>query len=360
LQLLYDNGVGTLPALIKKLRAEKNLPDTELKTLIESEEDAQELFENADAVRREYYGTDVYIRGLIEFTNYCKNNCYYCGIRAENKNLERYRLTKEEILSCCAEGHELGFRTFVLQGGEDPYYSDELICEIVSQIKKSYPGCAVTLSIGEKSYESYKAYREAGADRYLLRHETANEEHYSLLHPESMSLKNRKECLWNLKKLGYQVGSGFMVGSPYQTTAFLIEDLRFLQELRPDMVGIGPYITHNNTPFREYKSGELSATLKLIAILRLMFPNILLPSTTALGTIDSKGRELGLAAGANVVMPNLSPVKYRKQYALYDNKICTGEEAAECKFCLERRVISAGYKIVSNIGHVKSLRNNAF
>jgi biotin synthase len=331
----------------------KDFSDAELKTLIEDGNDEQELFKKADAVRREYYGTDVYIRGLIEFTNYCRNNCYYCGIRKDNYQVERYRLTKEEILSCCAEGYELGFRTYVLQGGEDPYYSDDLLCEIISQIKKLYGDCAVTLSIGEKPYDSYKLYREAGADRYLLRHETADAEHYRLLHPESMSLENRKKCLWNLKELGYQTGSGFMVGSPFQTTSHLIEDLRFLQELQPDMIGIGPYITHNGTPFRDHKSGDLRVCLRLIAVLRLMFPNALLPATTALGTIDPMGRELGLSAGANVVMPNLSPVKYRKQYELYDHKICTGEEAAECRGCLERRVVSAGYKIVTDIGHVK-------
>jgi len=338
--------------LVEQLYKYKDLPDTDLKILIENNEYDQELFKKADGVRREYYGTDVYIRGLIEFTNYCKNDCYYCGIRKSNTTAERYRLSKEEILSCCKNGYELGFRTFVLQGGEDPYYSDELIIEIVSEIKKLHTDCAVTLSFGEKSQDTYKAWFDAGADRYLLRHETANNEHYRILHPDSLSLENRKNCLWNLKKIGYQTGAGFMVGSPYQTTEHLIEDLRFLQELQPEMIGIGPYISHQDTPLRDNKSGDLQLCLRLLAILRLIFPSALIPATTALGTVDPKGRELGLKAGANVVMPNLSPVKVRKQYQLYDNKICTNEEAAECRMCLENRVISAGYKIVTHIGHV--------
>ncbi|MDD6275470.1 MAG: [FeFe] hydrogenase H-cluster radical SAM maturase HydE [Clostridia bacterium] len=339
--------------LIQKLAESGNLTDCELKALLQSEDDDSQLFKAADKVRREVYSDEVYIRGLIEFTNYCKNNCYYCGIRCSNKNAVRYRLDREDILECCREGYRLGFRTFVLQGGEDPYYTDEIICDIVSSIRELYPDCAITLSIGEKPKASYKAYFDAGANRYLLRHETANEEHYGKLHPASMSLKNRKQCLYNLKDIGYQVGSGFMVGSPYQTVDNLIQDLRFLQDLQPDMIGIGPYITHKDTPFAEYENGSLAMTLRLISILRLMFPYALIPSTTALGTIDTQGRELGLKAGANVVMPNLSPVKVRKLYSLYENKICTGEEAAQCRGCLERRVESAGYRIVTAIGNVK-------
>jgi len=337
--------------LIKTLHTNKDLPDAQLKTIIESDEYEQELFETADKIRQSYYGTDVYIRGLIEFTNYCKNNCYYCGIRRDNQKVERYRLGKEEILSCCKQGYALGFRTFVLQGGEDIAFSDELICDITAEIKKLYPDCAVTLSLGEKSHDSYQSYFNAGANRYLLRHETANAEHYRALHPDSMSLENRKNCLWDLKKIGYEVGSGFMVGSPYQTTECLIEDLRFLQELQPDMIGIGPYISHQNTPFHDQQNGDLRVCLRLIAILRLMFPNALIPATTALGSIDAKGRELGLMAGANVLMPNLSPVNVRKQYELYDNKICVYEGAAQCRGCLENRTASTGYHIVTNIGN---------
>ncbi len=341
--------------LVDKLFETGDLSDDELKILIESDEFNEPLAEAADIRRRENYGDKVYIRGLIEFTNYCRNNCYYCGIRRDNKKAERYRLTKDEILLCCDEGYKLGFRTFVMQGGEDPYYTDKMICDIVSKIKSRYPDCAVTLSIGEKSRESYQAFFDAGADRYLLRHETADPEHYGKLHPEAMSLENRKECLFDLKEIGYQVGSGFMVGSPYQTTENLISDLRFLQKLQPDMIGIGPYITHADTPFAEFKSGDVMLTLRLVSILRLMFPYALIPSTTALGTIHPQGRELGLKAGANVVMPNLSPVSVRKLYSLYENKICTGEEAAQCRGCLERRVESAGYKIVTDIGNVRKI-----
>lgn len=341
--------------LVDKLFETGDLSDDELKILIESDEFNEPLAEAADIRRRENYGDKVYIRGLIEFTNYCRNNCYYCGIRRDNKKAERYRLTKDEILLCCDEGYKLGFRTFVMQGGEDPYYTDEMICDIVSKIKSRYPDCAVTLSIGEKPRESYQAFFDAGADRYLIRHETADPEHYGKLHPEAMSLENRKECLFDLKEIGYQVGSGFMVGSPYQTTENLISDLRFLQKLQPDMIGIGPYITHADTPFAEFKSGDVMLTLRLVSILRLMFPYALIPSTTALGTIHPQGRELGLKAGANVVMPNLSPVSVRKLYSLYENKICTGEEAAQCRGCLERRVESAGYKIVTDIGNVRKI-----
>ena len=341
--------------LTGKLHKNEELSDDELKLLLEIDEHDQALFRFADEVRRKHYGTDVYIRGLIELTNYCKNNCYYCGIRRDNKNVERYRLTKDEVLSCCSQGYELGFRTFVMQGGEDAYFSDELVCEIVSDIKKLYPDCAVTLSLGEKPYDSYKAWFDAGANRYLLRHETANAEHYRSLHPDDMSLEYRKQCLWNLKDIGYQVGSGFMVGAPYQSRENIVEDLRFLQKLQPDMIGIGPYISHRHTPFRDCANGDLHLCLRLIAVLRLMFPYALIPATTALGTIDPKGRELGLLSGANVVMPNLSPVKVRKQYEIYDNKICTGEEAGECKMCLENRVTSIGYNIVTHIGHVKKI-----
>ncbi len=338
--------------LINKLTTERNLSDEELKVLIDSNESDKLLFDAADSRRKEIYGDEVYIRGLIEFTNYCRNNCYYCGIRRDNKNAVRYRLDKDEILSCCEEGYKLGFRTFVLQGGEDPFYTDSLICEIISEIRSRFEDCAITLSIGEKPKESYKAFFDAGANRYLLRHETADEEHYRKLHPDSMSLQNRKQCLFDLKEIGYQVGSGFMVGSPCQTTDNLIEDIRFLQQLQPDMIGIGPYITHQDTEFSSFENGSMELTLRLISILRLVFPYALIPATTALGTVHPQGRELGLKAGANVVMPNLSPVRVRKLYALYENKICTGEEAAQCRGCLERRVNSAGYRIVTAIGNV--------
>lgn len=341
--------------LIQQLASTHNLSDAELLALLTSTEPEtnQLLAQEADRLRRQYYGDAVYIRGLIEFTNYCKNNCYYCGIRAANSYAERYRLTQEEILACCAEGYRLGFRTFVLQGGEDPYYTDDKICQLVSAIRSQHPDCAITLSIGEKSRSSYQAYFDAGANRYLLRHETADAAHYAKLHPASMSLANRKRCLFDLKEIGYQVGSGFMVGSPYQTTQNLLSDLRFLQQLEPDMIGIGPYITHEHTPFKNQPSGTLEQTLRLLSLLRLLFPYALLPATTALGTIAPNGRELGLKAGGNVVMPNLSPVGVRKKYELYANKICTGEEAAQCRGCLETRVRLAGYNIVTAVGDVR-------
>lgn len=331
--------------LVEKLYNTGNLSDSELKKLIESNERPELLAEYADKVRRKYYGNKVFLRGLIEISSYCRNDCFYCGIRRSNRNVERYRLSREEILSCCRNGYDLGFRTFVMQGGEDAYFTDDFMCSLISEIKQKYPNCAVTLSLGERSYESYRRMKESGADRYLLRHETASEELYGKLHPSEMSLANRKECLFNLHKLGYQVGAGFMVGVPFQTTENIIEDLRFLQELNPHMIGIGPFVPHHDTPFADKKGGTLEMTLKLLGILRLMFPKALIPATTALGTISPDGREMGLKTGCNVVMPNLSPVSVRKKYDLYDNKICTGEEAAECRTCLQRRIESVGYKI---------------
>ena len=315
------------------------------------EADVREVLKvEAVKLRKKYYGDKVFTRGLIEFTNYCKNNCYYCGIRKGNHNAQRYRMTKEEILECCKQGYELGFRTFVLQGGEDPYYTDEKMVDIIRSIRESYTDCAITLSIGEKSYESYRLFREAGADRYLLRHETANEEHYEKLHPRQMSLSNRMKCLYELKELGYQVGAGFMVGSPGQTLDCIAQDLVFLQELKPQMVGIGPFIPHHDTVFADESAGSVDLTLFLLSMIRIMLPKVLLPATTALGTMDPRGREKGLSVGANVVMPNLSPVMNRKKYDLYDNKICTGEEAAECRGFLGRRVESVGYRLVNERG----------
>ncbi len=338
--------------LIEKLEEHRILDKEEFMTLITdlSVEDYEFLREKARQTALKFFGNKIYTRGLIEFTNYCKNDCYYCGIRRSNQKVERYRLSMEEILNCCKSGHELGFRTFVLQGGEDGSYGDEDIIEMIRNIKKDYPDCAITLSIGERSYESYKKFYEAGADRYLLRHETANEDHYNKLHPNQLSLSNRKKCLYDLKEIGYQVGAGFMVGSPYQTPEHLAEDLLFLKELNPQMVGIGPFLPHHDTPFAAMEKGTLEQTLVLISILRLMLPNALIPATTALGTVNPKGRELGILSGANVVMPNLSPTTVRKKYELYDNKICTGDEAAECRFCLEGRMKKIGYELTIDRG----------
>ena len=337
-------------AAFEKLIGKQPLTDEELAALLNAADYDDRLFAEADLVRRQVYGDTVFVRGLIEFTNYCKNDCYYCGIRAGNSHADRYRLTEEEILSCCREGYALGFRTFVLQGGEDGYYTDDLLEDLLHKIKAAYPDCAITLSLGERSRESYERLYTAGADRYLLRHETANEAHYGKLHPAEMSLKNRKQCLYTLKEIGYQVGCGIMVGSPYQTIDNLVEDLAFMKTFNPHMVGIGPFIPQKDTPFGEMEPGSLEMTLFLLAIIRLMLPKVLLPATTALGTIHSRGRELGILAGGNVVMPNLSPVKVRKKYALYDNKICTGEEAAECRGCLGKRMESIGYKLVVSRG----------
>ena len=331
--------------MIKKLYETNLLRRDELITLIEQNIEVidPKLLEAAILTREKYYDKSVFFRGLIELSNYCKNDCYYCGIRRSNTKAHRYRLTQEDILECCKIGYDLGFRTFVLQGGEDAVFTDEKVVEIVKDIKQGYPDCAITLSLGEKSYETYKKYYEAGADRYLLRHETATDEHYAKLHPKEMAFASRRQCLYDLKEIGFQVGAGLMVGSPYQTIENLADDLLFLKELDPHMVGIGPFIPHQDTPFGKEKPGTLEATILMIALTRLLLPKALLPATTALGTIDPLGREKGLKAGANVVMPNLSPTSVRKDYALYDNKICTGDEAAECRVCIAGRIQSAGF-----------------
>jgi biotin synthase len=340
--------------LIDKLEKEHALSKKEYLSLIENRDDCREyLTERAFAVKNKVYGNKVFIRGLIEISNYCKNDCYYCGIRRSNKNVSRYRLTAEEILSCADEGYKLGFRTFVLQGGEDNYYTDELLCDVIREIKSRYPDCAVTLSLGERSHISYKALKEAGADRYLLRHETANFEHYSKLHPSEMDFFNRIACIENLKSLGYQVGVGFMVGSPYQTNEDLADEMLFLMQVKPQMVGIGPFISHKETPFKDFENGSAELTTFMLSLIRLTLPNVLLPATTALGTIDFEGREKGILAGANVLMPNLSPNFAKKNYTLYDNKICTGDEAAACIECLKNRINKIGCEITVDRGDYK-------
>lgn len=341
--------------LIEKLQKERCLSLAEYEYLIRNrcEAAARMLADAAVAIRKKVYGCSVFVRGLIEISNICKNDCLYCGIRKSNRHCERYRLTKEQILACADEGYSLGFRTFVLQGGEDGYFTDGVLCEIISEIKSAHPDCALTLSMGERSRESYERLHDAGADRYLLRHETADKEHYQKLHPESMSFEARIRCLYDLRKTGYQVGCGFMVGSPYQTAATLAKDLKFIETFMPDMCGIGPFIPHRETPFAGEASGEVKLTCYLLSIIRLIHPGVLLPSTTALGTIDPRGREKGILAGANVVMPNLSPVSVRKKYELYNDKICTGEESAQCKDCLNQRMQSIGYNIVTDRGDIK-------
>lgn len=307
----------------------------------------------ARTAREAVYGKEVYTRGLIEISNICKNDCLYCGIRGSNAACDRYRLTPQDILACCEEGYALNFRTFVLQGGEDGYFTDQILCPLIREIKGRWPDCAVTLSLGERSRESYQRLFDAGADRYLLRHETADEAHYRSLHPPAMSFARRMECLRDLKEIGYQVGCGFMVGSPGQTPKTLAKDLKFIEEFQPDMCGIGPFIPHRDTPFRDCPPGDVELTCALLSIIRLISPPILLPATTALGTIHPTGREMGVRAGANVVMPNLSPVAVREKYALYDNKICTGEESAQCRGCLSARMESVGYSLVTHRGDIK-------
>lgn len=341
------SGNRTVMDRIEELKDRGTLPYEDLKALLGplTGEESEALYAAAREVRESIFGKDVYLRGLIEISNWCRNDCYYCGIRRSNKNAQRYRLDKEQILDCCDRGYALGFRTFVLQGGEDPWYTDERICDLASSIRSAHPDCALTLSLGEKSRESYKAYFDAGAQRYLLRQETSSPAHYRFLHPEPLTIENRKRCLYDLKDIGYQVGCGIMLHSPGQTDDNILEDLYWMKEFEPHMVGIGPFISHKDTPFKDEASGGLDQTLRVLAILRLMLPKVLLPATTALGTIHPRGRELGILAGANVVMPNLSPAGVRKKYMLYDGKICTGDEAAECRRCMEARIRSVGYEV---------------
>ncbi len=345
--------------IINKLKNNKILSKDEFIKLLmcEDPETNEYLRECAVNVRKENYQNHVYIRGLIEISNICKNDCLYCGIRKSNKKCERYRLKKEDILACCKAGHNLGFRTFVLQGGEDGYYTDDILCDIIESIKNNYPDCAVTLSLGERSRESYQKLFDAGADRYLLRHETANSEHYSRLHPAELTLKNRLRCLENLKEIGFQTGCGFMVGSPFQTIENIVEDLLFIAEFKPQMVGVGPFIPHVDTPFKSEKSGSTDLTCKILSIIRLMLPNVLLPATTALGSIEKDGREKGILHGANVVMPNLSPENVRDKYMLYNNKLSTGAEASESLNLLKESMKKIGYKIVVSRGDFKNKTN---
>ena len=338
--------------LIDKLERQAPLTKEELAALLWSRtpETAALLRQKADRVRQQHYGNAVFIRGLIEFTNYCKNNCYYCGIRAGNARVCRFRLEEAEILSCCREGYGLGLRTFVLQGGEDPVWTPERVETLVRAIKTEFPDCAVTLSVGEHPREVYAAWKAAGADRYLLRHETADFDHYRLLHPAGMSPENRQRCLWDLKELGYQVGCGIMVGSPEQTPEHIAKDLLFMQKLQPHMVGIGPFIPQKDTPFGREKPGTLEETVYLLSIIRLLLPQVLLPATTALATLDPRGREEGILSGANVCMPNLSPARARENYTLYDNKFHAGTESAQALELLKQQMHAIGFEVVCSRG----------
>lgn len=350
--------MGSVKMLVDMLATHHILTRDDFIFLLDNlDEDGENyLYGKARETALAHYGNRIYVRGLMEFTNYCKNDCYYCGIRRGNQNASRYRLTPEQIMECCQLGYALGFRTFVLQGGEDPWFTDDKIAYLVDRIKGRYPDCAVTLSVGEHGYASYKRWFEAGADRYLLRHETANPCHYASLHPPQMSSEHRKECLKNLKDIGYQTGCGIMVGAPYQTTEHIAEDLEYMYRLDPQMVGIGPFIPHHDTPFKDRPAGTLRQTLRLLAIVRLMLPSVLLPATTALGTIEPGGREQGVLAGANVVMPNLSPLDVRSKYMLYDNKISTGVEAAANINELKKRMEAIGYEVVADRGDYRRMQ----
>lgn len=341
-----------LKSLIDKLNENKQLEKNEWIRLLTDFTDDDRAYAAAVArgIRHEKFGNKIYIRGIVEFSNICKNDCHYCGIRRSNQNAMRYRLTEDEILDCCDEGYEMGFRTFVLQSGEDGGFPPERLAAVVRRIKENHPDCAVTLSVGELTYEDYKLLREAGADRYLLRHETASGELYSKLHPAEMSLENRMNCLRQLKELGYQVGAGMMIGPPHQTAEHLAEDMIFLSEFKPHMIGTGPFLPHKDTPYRDEPKGSYELTLFLLSLCRIMLPNVLLPATTALGTIKPDGREQGVLAGANVIMPNLSPTAVRKKYMLYDNKIGSEGDPSQLLSDLYKRMNAIGYDIVITRG----------
>ncbi len=339
-------------ALIDKLNIDGVLTRDEFITLFSTfdKDDREYAASLAREIAKKYFGNKIYIRGLIEVSSFCKNDCFYCGLRASNKKAERYRLSKEDILACCKEGYDLGFRTFVLQGGEDGAFTDKFVCDIVREIKSLYPDCAVTLSLGERSFESYKALYDAGADRYLLRHETATDSHYKKLHPENLTLENRKRCLYDLKKIGFQTGCGFMVGAPGASAETYAEDFLFIKELSPQMVGIGPFLPHCDTPFANMSAGDYETTLFFLSLIRIMEKRVLLPATTALGTLKEGGREQGILSGANVVMPNLSPLEVRKKYMLYNNKISTGDESAQSVAHLKESLAKIGYEVVNARG----------
>ena len=341
---------------IEKLAENRGLTTEEYAALIaeRDESDRMLLAKLASEQAKAVYGNRIFIRGLVEISNICKNDCLYCGIRKSNRNCERYRLTEEQILACAREGYALGFRTVVMQGGEDAWFTDDRVCGIVRSIKRELPDCAVTLSLGERSRDSYQRLYDAGADRYLLRHETADRQHYESLHPSSMSFDNRMRCLRELQQIGYQTGCGFMVGSPGQTVEHLARDLKFIEEFQPEMCGIGPFIPHKDTVFRDAAAGSVELTCYLLSVIRLIKPNILLPATTALGSIDPTGREKGILSGANVVMPNLSPANVREKYMLYNNKLSSGAEAAQNLQQLRARMAAIGYEVVVDRGdHIR-------
>ncbi len=339
--------MATNRELIDQLRQQHSLTRLELIQLLETADEADRRYaaDTARQVAQAHFGKTIYTRGLIEFSNHCKNDCYYCGIRRSNLKAERFRLTDQEIMDCCDIGYQLGFRTFVLQSGEDLHYTDEKVVTLIHQIKETYPDCALTLSLGEKSRQTYERYFAAGADRYLLRHETANPCHYARLHPPELTLAHRLQCLRDLRQIGFQTGCGCMVGSPYQTADDLADDLLFMAEFQPQMVGIGPYLPHQDTPFAAMPAGSVETTLLLLSITRLLLPPVLLPATTALGTARQDGRVLGVLAGANVIMPNISPLDIRHKYLLYDNKAGIDCGAVESTRTLHQQMEKIGYQV---------------
>lgn len=343
---------GEFLSLLDRLRRDRSLTREDWRLLIETLDEEQDirLRQTAGQLAAERFGKGVYIRGLIEISSYCHNDCYYCGLRRSNRFASRYRLTLDDILGCCWEGASLGFSTFVLQGGEDDVQNDEWIAEVVRAIKREFPSCAVTLSVGERSEAAYRMFREAGADRYLLRHETSNPFHYARLHPVEMSQSHRMDCLNTLKRLGFQTGAGMMIGSPGQTIDCLIDDMEFLERLRPEMIGIGPFIPAAHTPFAGRQAGSVALTLRMVALLRLRFPDALIPATTALATLSATGREDAILSGANVVMPNLSPSSVRGKYSIYDHKAFSGSESAEALRLTEQQLTRIGYHITYGRG----------
>lgn len=344
-----------LTSWINRLVAGESLVREEWKQLLSISDNGQTdyIFRQAAGAATERFGKGVFIRGLIEISAYCRNDCYYCGLRRSNRQASRYRLTQEEILSCCRKGAELGFGTFVLQGGEDRAQDDGWIEAVVRAIRSEFPLQAITLSVGERTSEAYLRFRKAGADRYLLRHETRNDAHYALLHPKEMSGERRRKCLRTLKDLGYQTGAGMMVGSPGQTVEHLLDDIVFLEELQPEMIGMGPFIPAAHTPFAGQPAGSVERTLLLVALMRLRFPDALIPATTALATLGQRGRTDAILAGANVVMPNLSPEHVKGKYSIYDGKACRGNESAEGVMQLQRELETIGYHIAYGRGDYK-------
>lgn len=347
-----------MKCIIDRLREKHKLEPEQYRALLtmRDPQDVEYLMSQAREVAQLKFGKHVFLRGLIELSNVCRNDCLYCGIRRSNHQVARYTLTREQVLACCEQGYEIGFRTFVLQGGEWSEEQSKWIADLIAEIRQHWPDCAITLSLGEHPKETYALWREAGADRYLLRHETHNSRLYGLLHPKGMTIGNRLQCLDWLKQLGFQVGAGIMVGSPFQSLKTIVEDIQYLIEFQPHMIGIGPFIPHHDTPLRRFPAGSVEMTARLYAIMRLALPQALIPSTTAMASLSPNGRLRGILSGANVVMPNLSPEDNRKQYSLYDNKASLGAESAQGIRVLADELATIGYSIDWSRGDSPSIK----